>query len=377
MVQKGESTMRKLKLPRGVFLRGLSIGVRFALADGRIERRIVGPASQVSPKEAEHRLFTFKEQVRQGTYRPASSPAPQPTQTKVITVSALWEVYIVSYRNNGGRSAWRLKIAWGHLKPLFETRPVGDVTTALVGEYIAARQAHGKGNATINRELTLLKAMFNMGARHTPPLVERIPYFGKKLKEPPPRKGFIGDAQYGELKRNAKYLWLRTLLALAYAFGFRKSEMLNLRCEQVDLFSGEIRLGHDTKSGQPRLVPMTSEVYQLMVECLRGKNPNDYVLTRDGSGERIVDFRDDWKELVRVSGMPELHLHDLRRSAVRNMVRRGIPERVAMAISGHQTRSIFDRYNIVDTSDLIAASAKLEKPLGTDTELTHAIHEQN
>jgi hypothetical protein len=74
----------------------------------------------------------------------------------------------------------------------------------------------------------------------------------------------------------------------------------------------------------------------------------------------VKDFRERWEQLVTAAGMPELLLHDFRRSAVRNMVRRGVPEGVAMRISGHQTRSVFERYNIISAADLETAARKIE-----------------
>jgi integrase len=368
--------MRKpKKMPRGVYFRGLSICVKFALADGTIERRTIGPASQFSPEDCERKRLNWKQQVAEGTYT-GVTPAPMPSPVKIFTIGDLWNVYLTSYKNNEGRDAGRLEIAWNHLKAMFESVAVRDVTTALVAEYIAHRKAAGMSNGTINRETTMLKAMLNLGAKQTPPMVDRLPSFPKRLKESAPRKGFVQDAEYAVLKANAKHLWLRGLLALGYRFGFRKGEMLSLRVSQVDLLSKEIRLGHDTKTGEPRLVSMTTEVYQLMLECLRGKKANDYVLTRDGSSEPIVDFRDDWNALCSAAKLPTLHVHDLRRSAVRNMVRKGIPERICMAISGHKTRAVFDRYNIIDTADIIAASAKLE-PVKTDTEQTQPVYGRN
>jgi hypothetical protein len=64
-----------------------------------------------------------------------------------------------------------------------------------------------------------------------------------------------------------------------------------------------------------------------------------------------------------------LMFHDLRRSAVRNMVRRGVSERVAMQISGHKTRAVFDRYNIVSDADLKAAALRIEQ--GQSQEFGH------
>jgi len=220
-------------------------------------------------------------------------------------------------------------------------------------------------------------AAFLHGTRVTPPMVERVPAFPARLKESAPRKGFIGDAEYAVHAKNAKDLWLRALIAVAFRFGFRKRELLHLRVEQVDLLDRWITLREgETKNNEGRKVKMTSEVYELLRECVRGKKYADYVFTR-ASGERVGDPRQEWYDLCVASKLGSyvsarrkngeefksyhgLNLHDFRRSAVREMVRRGVSQTVAMKISGHKTASVFRRYDITDESDLEHASALIE-----------------
>jgi integrase len=154
---------------------------------------------------------------------------------------------------------------------------------------------------------------------------------------------------------------MRAMFEVAYHFGWRVSELQSLRVSQVDLHSGTIRLNSgETKNDDGRLVVMTSVVRQLLAECLNGKTRDEHVFTRAG-GKPVRDFRLAWAKVCKRAGLPGLLFHDLRRTAVRNMVRSGIPEVVAMRISGHRTRAVFDRYNIVSEKDLRDAARKLER----------------
>ena len=161
------------------------------------------------------------------------------------------------------------------------------------------------------------------------------------------------------------------MIALGYSFGFRKAELLNMRFQQVNLLSGTVTLDPGTtKNSEGRLVKLTSETFELLKQCRFSKSADDFVISRH-DGQPVKDFRVAWSKLTVATKLPGLLFHDLRRSAVRNMVRRGVPEVVAMRISGHKTRSIFDRYNIVSETDLADAATRIEQ--GAKRESGHTL----
>jgi len=370
--------MRKEVLPRGIHRRDGSLVISFAY-QGKVKYVSLG---NCSVEFARDQLAITKMEIRKGSYVPKAAivptPAPEPAPI-IYTVKDLWNPYIVDYRNRGGKDEGRQTIAWNNLRPTFEAIPVSNVTTALISEYIASRQLKGIRNGTINRELAILQAMFRLAARSTMkdglPMVRQLPAFPPKLKEGKPKRGFLKDEQFTILASHAKEPWLRAFIECAYKFGFRKSELLGLRKRQVDLIDGLILL-EDTKSGDPRQIRMTDKMAELLLELVRGKDDNDPVFTRT-DGSTVVDFRDDWYALCIAAKLGSyvsakrrngesyqkyvgLTPHDFRRSAIRNMTRRGVTEKVAMTISGHSTRSVFDRYNLVDTTDLAQATEKIE-----------------
>ena len=105
----------------------------------------------------------------------------------------------------------------------------------------------------------------------------------------------------------------------------------------------------------------------------REKRRPDCLFVFHLSGKPIGDFRKAWRNATTAAVLAGVIVHDLRRTAIRYMVRAGVHERVAMSLSGHKTRSIFDRYNIVSEDDLARASEMLHLHLQKQAK-TGAIH---
>jgi integrase len=366
--------MRKEILPRGIHRRNGSLVISYSVS-GKVRYQSLGDCSLEFAKD---QLAITKMEIRKGEWKPRQPIAAEPAQV-VYKVEDLWQPYLTHYANKGGKDASRQTIAWNHLKDTFAAVPVTSVSTDLINQYIAARQVKGIKNGTVNREVTILQAMFRLGARSTgangKPVVDRLPAFPSKLKEGSPKTGFVKDKEYLTLMSHAKAPWMSAFIECAFSFGFRKSELLNLCCSQVDLLERRITL-YETKNGRSRVVMMTGKVFERLRVMLRGKKDQDHVFTRP-DGTAVVDFRDDWYSLCVASGLGKyvpakrangedyekyvgLTPHDFRRSAVKAMKKRHIPDRVVMEIGGWRTRAVFDRYFPVDEEELADAAKRIE-----------------
>lgn len=165
---------------------------------------------------------------------------------------------------------------------------------------------------------------------------------------------------------------LQLAIDIEYTYGWRnKSEVLSLERRHIDLKEGALRLEPGTtKNDDGRLVYLTPELKAQIAAQLDRVRSLEKELDRiipflfvhlDGPhrGQRIRGFRKAWATACRRAGVAGRLRHDFRRTAVRNMVNKGIAERVAMKVTGHKTRAVFARYHIVSPADPQDAAEKL------------------
>lgn len=272
------------------------------------------------------------------------------------------------YQATGSRKLDEVDDRFAHLKRFFAGRRIATVNPSDITRYVLARQAERASNATINRDLAVLRRMLRLAYESGKLL--RVPPT-KQLKENPPRQGFFERQPYEAVRRHLR-ADLQVAVAIAYAFGWRmQSEILTIERRQLDLEVGTLRLEPGTtKNDEGRLVYLPQDLKAQLaaqVERVRAIErrtgriiPHLFPHLRGRrQGQRIRNFRKAWKTACENAGCPGMLRHDFRRTAVRNMVNAGIPERVAMSVTGHRTRAVFDRYHIVSPGDLQEVARRL------------------
>jgi integrase len=230
------------------------------------------------------------------------------------------------------------------------------------------RQAEGAANSTVNRDVAVLLRMLRLGMEHGK--VARLPIVHKP-KEAPPRSGFFEADAFAAVRAHLPED-LQVAVSIAYTYGWRmQSEVLALELRHLDLAAGTLCLDPGTtKNDEGRIVYLTPELTALLtvhvgrVQALSREMGRVLPwlfphFTGPQRGRQRYDFRKAWQRACRAAGYPGMLRHDFRRTAVRNMINRSIPERVAMTITGHKTRAVFDRYHIVSPGDLQEAARKM------------------
>ena len=232
-----------------------------------------------------------------------------------------------------------------------------------VPAYVRTRRCdHNKSgsliaNGTVNRELSALRRMFTLAWQRG--MVTSRPYI-PMMREENVREGFFDPAEFDVLAAGLPPD-VADFARFAFLTGWRFGEIQSLEWRDVSLESGTIRLRRPrSKNRSGRVLALEGGLLDLVrhranlrrLEC-------PYVFHRQG--RQIRSIRNAWQKACEQAGMTGRLFHDLRRSAVRNMVRAGVPLNVAKAISGHKTDSVFRRYDIVNEKDIASALATTQQ----------------
>lgn len=293
---------------------------------------------------------------------------PVGPSVETTTLADLVTLLKNDYKANRRRSLKRAVLSASHLtKCLGAATPAKGIGEAAVSAYVALRREEGAAAASINRELSALRRMLRLGRRMG--RVGRVPDFDL-LDEDNARQGFFErkqlDAILAKLPAD-----VRPIIEVAYETGWRvTSEVLTRQWRHVDLKAGWLRLEPgEAKNREGRMFPLTPRLRRVL-EAQRKRVPLlvPWVFARPpfkhrgkpGAGWRPIRvFGKPWKAACKAVGLPGKLVHDFRRTAVRNLIRAGVAQRVAMSMVGMRTDSIFRRYAIVDETMLREAGEKL------------------
>jgi len=345
---------------RGLKKRGRIWWIRYHDGNGRRYEESAGVDANGKPITKREALRMLRR--REG--RLAEGKVVTPEMSKLRFCDAVKEVFS-DYKHRKLKTLdhckFRVRL---HLNPFFGRKRMKNIGMRDVRLYVTERRDEGAADATINREIAILKRTFSIAVDEG--RLARMPKI-TMLPEDNAREGFFEADEFAALVSHLPAS-LRGPTTMAYYCGWRiHSEVLTLEWPQVDRKNKTIRLRPEqSKNGEGRDLPygllpaidsVIEEAAQERQRLIEDARICPFVFNRNG--KPIKNIRKAWKTACRKAEIPDLLPHDLRRSAVRNLVRAGVSEKISMAISGHKTRSVFDRYDITDETDVKQALGKL------------------
>jgi integrase len=301
-----------------------------------------------------------------------------------VTVATLLEDVEKDYELRQLRSLRTAKIHLARLNRTLGGRRAASVTAPVVQRYILARRSDGAAPATIDRETELLRRAFKLGAQNG--RVAFLPYIPRQTRpNENARQGFLERSDFDAILERISDVDFRDLLEWLWWTGMRPTELASLKWEAYDRQTGTLRLAAaDAKIGIGRVIPLAGPLAGIIERRRKRRMPSCRLIFHVAglsavreSGGLLDRLYDAWFSACKKAGLPgrtravrgveqpvpraeRLIPYDLRRTAVRNLRAAGIPERVAMEITGHKTRSMFDRYGIVDERDMRNAFEKVQ-----------------
>jgi len=271
------------------------------------------------------------------------------------------------------RGKWSVKNA-SNAKPIrerFGTWRAADVTSELIGKHIEELRAEGYSNATVNRRTQLLGQAFKVAIRNKQlsqaPFIPRLSEIGNE------RQGFFETADFEAVVADLPE-YLQDFARFGFLTGWRKGSIASLRWADVGEDVIYLR-AENSKNRKAETMPLEGELAAIIerrrsAQILEDENGTnrlaEFVFHRNG--EPIGDSRKAWATACKKAKVDHRLFHDLRRTASRNMLSAGVPQAVAMKITGHRTDSMFRRYAIVNEEQKREALAKTQQYIAASAE---------
>jgi integrase len=302
----------------------------------RIRRRGYPPVAKQFERRAEAEVWTqeVERQIRLGQFV---------FEADRRTLADLIEVYLGSPRFSGLRQTTR-RTRTNELNALRKT--LGELrlsllTPAFVAGHRDQMRQGTRGPATVNRHLAALSAVLSVGVErgwlHTNPVRATT-----RCKEPRLRVRFLSDEQFERLIPACQAFprhRLEGLVKVALSSGLRRSELLALRWDEVDLDRGTLYLP-ETKAGRERVAWVSGEGAEALRQLPRGSSPWVF-----GPGPAEPQFpRDAWEAARKQANLGDFHFHDLRHTAATWVAMIGATGPELATFLGHGGLLLIDRY---------------------------------
>jgi integrase len=231
------------------------------------------------------------------------------------------------------------------------------INTPALKDFVRQRQAEGASNSNINHALRVLRRMFwlQVEENHFPQSL--VPYF-PLLKKDAARKDYLTQPEFDKVVKHLPPS-VRPLAIVAFNSGARKSELLKLRWQTVNLKDGFMTF-RDTKNGEDRDVPIIGAA-RTALEALRKAHPDAEFVFVGKNGQRLRDFRRAWQKATERAGLAGRKFHGLRRGMATRLMESGIDSQTARLITGHKDAATFEQYRQLRRDAILQAGRKLER----------------
>jgi len=331
--------------------------IDYYLPDGKRKRESIGHVNKITRTLAEKALKARMGEIVQGKYNLEKTTRP-------ISFDQLMDKYLEWAKDNH-KAPERDFAAAKPLLAFFRGKTISNINLWLVDKYKSQRKAQGRKPETINKELGVLRRMFNLvSSGELKYKIAKNPISGiRLLKVPKFKPRVLKDWEFQKLY-DASSPHFKAILLCAYLSGMRRSEIAKLKWNEVDFEDCYIHV-IETKNNEMRSIPISESLLSTLQE-LKKNSKSDYVFTtHEGKPyTHVTVWKRAWYTALRRSGIGECRFHDLRHTFVSNLI---VSEKedfaTVMELSGHKDISMLKRYSHTQEEAKKSAVSKLEKHL--------------